>query len=342
MPVIHFITFGILFFLISFIINAQFSISFLVTIIKYFIFITMMSTVLKDVKGEEVYSLLLLGCLSVIYEAVLVTNPGDTSSGFYLNANFAACASIIGYAFSLTITNKKLKTIGQILFTISGFVTFSIIFLFLWILINLLSVFANTRSIYKLVVYLCLLVVFISFADKLHLSKHRLSSLPGVSGKKIDDKLKAGRPSETWALYYDKILKNPIWGNGYGQTVGEADIRFTIQVGVYNTFLMIMGQAGVFALLYFLWIYGYITMNGLHFFKRNPNVFFLSLALILYLLTSHDYFDNYLVLFTSLWLYHEIYKMKKTSWRNPRVIIMPSGKIKEPSEENLLRQYHLN
>lgn len=341
-PNIHFIIFGTLFFLISVFVNAQFSGTFLITFVKYFIFIIMMSTVLRDVKNEDIYGILLIGCLSIIYEAIFVTRSGAPSSGLYLNANFAAYTCILGYSMGLAIKNQSLKIPGQILFTIAGLLTFSITFLIIWLLINLLSVFANTKNIVKLFVCLALLAVFISFGDRLRLNAQRMNVFSGVSGGTVEGKLKEGARTETWTLYYDKILKNPIWGNGYGQIAEGEDIHFTIQVDVHNTFLMIMGEAGIFALLYFLWIYGYITMNSLYFFEQNPSVFYVSFALIFYMLTSHKYFDDYLVLFTSLWLYQEVYKMKSIGWRKTRVIIRSPGKFKQPLEEELLSQYHLN
>ncbi|WP_316814811.1 hypothetical protein [Pedobacter nyackensis] len=302
----------------------------------------MMSTVLRDVKNEEIYGILLIGCLSIIYEAIFVTKAGDISSGLYLNANFAAYVCVLGYSMGLTVNNKNLKIIGQILFTVAGLVTFSITFLVVWLLINLLSVFANTRNIVKLAVCLVFLAAFISFGDKLHLNTQRMNAFSGVSGATIEGKLNEGAGTETWTLYYDKILKNPIWGNGYGQIAEGEDIHFTIQVDVHNTFLMIMGEAGIFALFYFLWIYGYVTMSSLHFFEQNPSIFYVSFALIFYMLTSHKYFDDYLVLFTSLWLYQEVYKMKNIGWRKTRVIIRSASKFKESREEELLKQYHLN
>lgn len=342
MPVIHFVTFGSLFFLISLIINGQFSETFLITFIKYFIFIIMMSTILRDAKREEIYTALFIGCLSIIYEAVFITCSGGASKGFYLNANFAACVCIIGYALGLTINHKSLKITGQMVFTIAGLLTFSIIFLGVWLLINTIAVFGHPRNIYNPIVCAAVLALFISFGDKLHLNRLNPGGPTNLSAEKINSKPKEKTRTETWVLYYDNILENPIWGSGFGHPVKGEDIRFTIQVGLYNTFLMIMGEAGVFALLYFLWIYGYILMNGMDFFKRKPAILYIALALILYLLTSRSYFDNYLVLFISLWLYHEIYNMKAVKLPATRMIIPLSEKVKKSSEQDLSGQYHLN
>ena len=347
MPVAHFILFGILFASISLMVSTQLSETFLVTFIKYFLFIIMASTVLKDVKNIEIYSVLLIGSLSVIYEAVFVTGIGGRYSGFYLNPNFAGCACILGYTFGLTIKQKKFKLIGQTLFSIAGLVTFSRTFLLIWVLINLLSVLISYKNVYRIIVCSMLFIVFLSLGDKLDFDAKRMNAFSSILGGKVDDDLKEGSRTETWALYYDKILNNPLWGNGYhtfsGVTVGtEVTGRFVINVGVHNTFLMILGEAGIFALLYFLWIYGYIFINGISFFKVNPSIFFLSFSLITFMLTNHNYFDNYLVLLTSLWLYHETYNLKNVVGTRELIFTNSAMNIKRTQNKNLLRDYHLN
>lgn len=326
-PVIPFIIFGLLFSVISLVVSAQYSDTFLATFIKYFLFILTASTVLKDVRKTEIYCVLLIGCLSIIYEAIFVIGIGGRYSGFYLNANFAAYACLLGYNLGLSLENKKLKMIGQILFSIAGLATFSRTFLLIWVLINILSVFISYKNVYRVVVCGVLFVIFLSFGEKLDLNTKRLHAFSSILSGKVDADLKAGSRTETWAIYYDKILDNPLWGNGYhsfsGITSGGEQNRFTIKVGVHNTYLMIIGEAGIFALLYFLWIYGYIIANGLRYFKTNPSIFFLSFSLVLYMLTVHNYFDNYLVLFTSLWLYQEIYKLKAANERKEGIVSAP-------------------
>lgn len=347
MPVAHFILFGILFSFISLMADAQLSETFLVTFIKYFLFITMASTVLKDVKNIEIYGVLLIGSISIIYEAVFITGIGGRYSGFYLNPNLAGFACILGYTFGLTIDRKELKIPGQILFSIAGLVTFSRTFLLIWILINLLSVLISYKNIFKIIVCLVLFVFFLSLGNKLDLNTQRMQAFSSILGGKVDQDLKEGSRTETWALYYEKILNNPLWGNGYhtfsGETGGtEAGGRFVIHAGVHNTFLMIIGEAGIFLLLYFLWIYGYIFVNGVRFFKVNPSIFFLSFSLVSFMLTNHNYFDNYLVLFTSLWLYHETDNLRNSI--DNRGVIFSKSRVNanDPNFKTLLRDYHLN
>ncbi|TCC92710.1 hypothetical protein FBD94_23525 [Pedobacter hiemivivus] len=310
-PVIPFIVFGLLFSLICLIVSSHFFEMLLVTFMKYFVFIIMVSNLVRDVKNTDIYCLLLIGSLSIIYEAIFVVGIGMGSTGFYLNANFAAYACLLGYIFGLSIENQKLKIAGQILFSIAGLVTFSRTFLLIWLLINLLSVFVHYKNIYKVAMCVALFVVFLVFGDKFDFSSS----------------------TETWRYYYDKILSNPIWGNGYHSFSKES---------LHNTFLMIMGEAGIFALLYFMWMYGYLLVKGVHYFKDNPIIFFLSFSLVLFMLTEHSYFDNYLVLFISLWLYHETYKLRDARRQKEVIFTRSTKKNKESNKENLLKHYSLN
>lgn len=313
-PVFHFVIFGFLFSIISLLVDSQYSTTFLAGFGKYLIFIIMVPSLIKDLKNEEIYIVLLIGCMSILYEAGFVSGIGGRYSGFYLNANLAAYACLFGYAFGLTLENKKLKFIGQLLFSIGGLATFSRTFLLIWVLINILSVFLDFKNIYKLFICVGLFAFFVSFGDKLDFNSQRLTAFSDMLNGKIDPKMKEGARTETWALYYDKILDHPLWGNGYktfsGQTGGDEINNFNIRVGVHNTYLMVAGEAGIFALIYFLWIYGYLLFNGLRFFRESPSIFFVTFSLMLYMLTIHNYFDVYLVLFTSLWLYHKTYKIK--------------------------------
>lgn len=104
-------------------------------------------------------------------------------------------------------------------------------------------------------------------------------------------------------------------GNGYhsfsGETFGPEYNSYTVKNGVHNTFLMVIGEAGFFVFLYFLWIYWSFLINGIKMFNDNPIIFLISFSLILYMLTNHNYFENNLVLFISMWLYVQIDEVKK-------------------------------
>lgn len=313
-PIIPFIVFGLLFFLISILVSAQNDDGYLVTLIKYFIVIVMGASVVTDTTKEDIYIVLLLGCLSIIFESIFIEGIGGRYRGFYINPNAAGYACILGYSLSFSIDNKKLKIIGQLLFSIAGFVTFSRTFLLIWVLVNLLSLLINYKNIYKILVGIVLFGLFLSFGDRFDLNTKRMHAFSGILEGKVNDDLSEESRTETWSRYYNEILNSPIWGNGYhsfsGEIYGPEYNSFTIRNGVHNTFLMVIGEAGFFVLLYFLWIYGSFLLNGFKMFGDNPEIFLISFSLILYMLTNHNYFENNLVLFVSMWLYIQIGKGK--------------------------------
>ena len=308
-PVISFIVLGLLYFLISVLVDAQNTENFIMTFIKYFIFVIMGVKLVKDTKDIEIYVVLLLGALSIIYESIFIIDIGGRFSGFYLNPNSAGLICILGYCLSLSIDNKKLRILGQILFSIAGFVTFSRTFLLLWVLINMFSLSISYKNVYKIVIGLVLFSLFLSFGDKFDFNTRRLEAFSTILDGKISDEMGEDSRTQTWAIYYDKFYDSPILGNGYlsfsGKTFGEGDAAY-YNVGVHNTPLLMIGEAGVFTLLYFMWIYGGFVIKGIRNFREEPSIFLLSFSLLMYMLTSHNYFDNYLILFVSLWLYLKI------------------------------------
>jgi hypothetical protein len=321
--VVPFIVLGILFFLISIMVNAENNQTYLVTMVKYFIIVIMGGIVVNDTTKEEMYIVLLLGCSSIIYESLFIEGIGGRYRGFYLNPNAAGYACILGYCLSFSIANKKLKIIGQLLFSIAGFMTFSRTFLLIWALVNLLSLLISYKNVYKIIIGVVLFSLFLSFGSKLDLSAKRLNAFSGILEGKVNDDLKEESREETWSHYYNKILVNPVLGNGYhafsGEISGPESNPFTIRNGVHNTFLMIIGEAGFFVLLYFVWIYGTFLVDGIKMFKDNPLVLLVSFSLVMYMLTNHNYFENNLVLFVSLWLYIQIDR-----WKNIYVETIPA------------------
>jgi hypothetical protein len=314
--IVPFIVLGLLFFLISILVSADNTQTYLVTLVKYFIVVIMGAIVVNDTTKEEMYIVLLLGGASIIYESMFIEGIGGRYRGFYLNPNAAGYACILGYCLSFSIDNKKLKIAGQLLFSIAGFMTFSRTFLLIWVLVNLFSLFISYQNVYKIIVGVVLFSLFLSFGSKFDLSAKRLNAFSGILQGKVNDDLKEESRAETWSHYYNKLLINPVLGNGYhsfsGETFGRGNNTFTIHNGVHNTFLMIMGEAGFFVLLYFIWIYGGFLVNGFRMFDSNPLVFLVSFSLIMYMLTNHNYFENNLVLFVSMWIYIQIDRWKNT------------------------------
>ncbi|QKJ64452.1 O-antigen ligase [Flavobacterium sp. M31R6] len=314
MPIVPLVILGLSYFLISILIDSQNSEGFMATFIKYLIFVTMGASVIKDVTKNEIFTLLLIGAFSIIYESIFVIDIGGRYSGFYLNPNFAGCICILGYCFSFSISDKKIKIIGQILFSYAGFVTFSRTFLLLWVLVNILSLSISYKNSYKIILGIVLISFFVSFGNKFDFNTKRLEAFATILDGKISQDLAENSRTLTWAKYYDRILDHPFFGNGYlsfsGKTYGEDDKAYGIE-GVHNTPLLIIGEAGIFVFLYFLWLYGGFVLSGIHYFKQDFLLLLVSFSLFIYMLTTHNFFNNYILLSISIWLFQQI-EIKKT------------------------------
>jgi hypothetical protein len=308
-PIVPLIILGLTYFLISILIDSQNSDGFIATFIKYLIFVTMGASVIKDANKNEIFTLLLIGALSIIYESFFVIDIGGRYSGFYLNPNFAGCICILGYCFSFSVSNKKIRIIGQILFSYAGFVTFSRTFLLLWVLVNLLSLSISYKNSYKIILGIVLVSFFVSFGNKFDFNPKRLEAFATILDGKISQDLAENSRTETWAKYYDRILDHPFFGSGYlsfsGKTYGEDDKAYGIE-GVHNTPLLIIGEAGIFAFLYFLWLYGGFVYSGIYYFKQDFLLLLVSFSLFIYMLTTHNFFNNYILLSVSIWLFQQI------------------------------------
>ena len=166
LPLAQFIILGLLYFFISSIVDNQNTESLIVTSLKYFIFVIAGASVIKDTKKIEIYILLLLGSLSIIYEPFFGNILSGRYGGFYLNPNGAGFACLIGFCISISVADKKVRLVGQILFSIAGFVTFSRTFLLLWLLINMFSLVISYKNIYMILTGAVLFSFFLSLGDK--------------------------------------------------------------------------------------------------------------------------------------------------------------------------------
>lgn len=306
--IVPFIVLGLLYFLISLLVDSQNSENFIIIFIKYFILI-IGAKLIVDSRDIEINIILLIGALSIVYESIFIIDIGGRYSGFYLNPNSAGFACLIGFSFSMFNKDKKIKVLGQILFSIAGFVTLSRTFLLLWVLINIISLSISYKNSYKILAGVLLFSAFISLEDKFDFQIKRIEAFSSILDGVYSDVLDEDSRLATWSDYYNRIYASPLFGNGFksfsGITYGTGENSYSIQ-GVHNTFLMILGEAGFFVFIFFTWIYCGFIARGIKLFKEDPLIFFVSFLLFSYMLTNHNFFDNYLVLFVSLWLYIQI------------------------------------
>ncbi|MFD2790558.1 O-antigen ligase family protein [Arenibacter antarcticus] len=310
------IVIGLLFFSISSIVNDKYipeeTKDFIMFIIKYFITVICGYELLKNTTTREITLFLCLGALTILMQILLFNNPlidYGRYSGFYLNPNVAGFICLVGYGMSFANQNKNFRLFLQIVFTIMGLLTFSRTFILLWLLTNLISIKIDIKNSRVLLYGFGLLTAFVIFGEFLPVKNPRLDQMSAIlKGEKVKTtEINEDSRTETWSLYYDALLDHPILGNGYNSFSGESSIS---SVGVHNSFLKIWGEAGIFVFILFIIMYLLMIKQSLQLFEESPHLFLIVIAVILFLTTNHNFFDNGYILFISMWIQAEISKHK--------------------------------
>jgi O-antigen ligase len=273
--------------------------------IKFFILILAGTELVRNTNNLELFYLLILGSISIIIHATLFQNNYGRYSGFYLDPNAAGFVCLLGYALGFSIKNTYLKYIGQFILTFAGILTLSRTFILLWFLVSIISIFANRKNAINLGVGSAVLVIVISIASILQLNDLRFQALESFLGNNPSrsvNVIQTDSRFDTWAVYYDIILDNPFFGNGYKTLSGF----YTNNPGVHNTFLMILGESGIFTFLIFCFIYFRMFFKSLSVFKFQPFLFMMVFTLIGSMMTVHNYFESFVVMLTSYWLFIKI------------------------------------
>ncbi|MFP4846801.1 O-antigen ligase family protein [Winogradskyella sp. PE311] len=300
---------SLLFFIISSLRYVGPAFMFVFDAIKYFIYLLCAYEMAKHISTLEFYVFLLIGSLTVPLEAVFFTSDFGRYAGFYLNANVAGFICITGYATTYGLKNINLKLIGQFLFTLAGLLTFSRTFIVIWLLINVISLKISIKNI-RIFGLGFLIIGTLFFIDEVvGLNNPRFDQLKaavsseGVSSEEISEDSRA----DTWARFYDDILEAPLIGNGYGSFSGKEGHG----LGVHNSYLMVIGEAGILPFFLFVSYIGYLMVMSLFYFNKKPNLIMQTIALSLFLLANHNFFTFYYVSFSAMWIQYQIYLAKE-------------------------------
>ncbi len=284
--------------------------------IRFLIVAFCSAAVLRKTSEKEIFFILMIGSLSIIINALVfpMMQPGGTSdygrfSGFYLNPNLAGSACLLGYALSFAIKDIKWKVIGQIAFTLGGIFTFSRTFIVIWVLISLLTIYHNKKNIIIPILGGVILILVISFSSSLTLNTSRFSALETlVTGKPGDTSaVNKDRRDESWALYYDLIFEKPFFGYGYT----EFQRQKPGYPGVHNTYLMIIGEAGIIPLLLLLSIYLNLIFRSFQNFNDYPWIFYTIIVLAISMMAGHGYFYNFITVFMSIFVYVKLERLQE-------------------------------
>jgi len=276
--------------------------------IKYFIFILGISHLAIDTSARELSLFVFIGSMSVLVNAVLFSTLYGRYGGFYINPNEAGLVCLIAFSLTFYFKNVVLKLFLQLLIVTAGLMTLSRYFILMLLVVNLMAVISHRKNSVGLIAGSIGIVIVLTISSLFNLNTTRFSAFHSIFGnEQIETQtMTQGSRNETWALYTDVILNNPISGIGYRALQGEQTRNYSainVNVGVHNTFLMAIGESGIITFLLLILMYISLIFRSLKHFKPNPEYICIAMVLGTFLLVSHNYFDNYFVLFTSVWLY---------------------------------------
>jgi O-antigen ligase len=95
-------------------------------------------------------------------------------------------------------------------------------------------------------------------------------------------------------------------GSGYGSFSGkEGHVQ-----GVHNSYLMVLGEAGILPFILFILYIGYLIVMSIIYFTRKPNLIMQMIGLSLFLMANHNFFTFYYVSFAAMWIQYQIHIAK--------------------------------
>jgi hypothetical protein len=281
---------------------------YIMIIIKYFILVICGYELLKHTSTREISIFLIIGATTILAQIIFFNNPlidYGRYSGFYLNPNVGGFICLIGYGLSFANENKNIRLFLQVVFTLMGLLTFSRTFILLWILTNLIAIKINVKNAKVLLYGFGLLLAFVIYSEFLPVKNPRLAQLSAlVKGEKVNTtEISEDSRTETWSLYYEALLNQPILGNGYNSFQGNSHIS---TVGVHNSFLKMWGEAGIILFIVFSTMYLVMLKQTYQIFDSDPHLFMITIAVILFLTTNHNFFETEFILLVSMWIQAKI------------------------------------
>jgi len=304
---------GITYYLISGLVYCDDFKYFVLKFLKFIVFIIGMSELVTRSKPTYLFYFLLVGGLSIVVNAIFFPHAYGRYSGFYLNPNLAALIALIGFCFCFKVPNRLLRSIGFIIFIFAGFLTFSRYFILMWILLSIVSAIIDKKNLEVLGIGLGSGIVILAVASLLQLNTERFTAIEDILGNQVEqgtEVLSKGSRVETWSYFIDDIADNIIFGKGFATLSGE----ISVSVGVHNSILLTLGEAGIIPFFIMIMIFGRLFYLGLKNIKEELFIGLLSLAMCSYIFVSHNFYDNYLLLFFLIWLSWYLNKLNNDTY----------------------------
>ncbi len=298
------------------------------------IFPYLFSYFLLNKKGEQlmkifaiiltmaVFSIVIFNFLGIELSYLVYTDLQDTagdvigrSSGVFLNANSAGQFAVYAVIFLLYLLEKERKKAKYLICIPLAFCIFAVFMTFsttgfINILLALTYYIFNKYTnkikfiihfVFLLITFQVLLSAFISVKDAIY----KNYNLPAIQQEKIDNIVNILSFSDSKKIDYsdrdqllqkgiERVEKRPFFGYG----AGEFMAGIAHGVGVHNTYIQIIGETGVFMLLFYLVICFQLLKTC--FFIKNKALSFLAtsitLSTLIYQLTTHGILYNETIL----------------------------------------------
>lgn len=299
-----FIFLGLTYYLISGYVFIESSKDYINELIKYFILIICGAELARNTSAQQLCFFLFVGSTSILIHATLFADGYGRYSGFYLDPNGASFVCLLGYCLSYNIKNVKIKYLYILIFTFSGILTFSRYFLVMWFILSILAIVANKKNAQGLLLGFGTLVFILSLATVLQLNTQRLAMIQGVVRNQSIESTGFAEDSRTkqWSRYIDDVLTEPIVGNGFKSFSGSSDGK----QGVHNTYLMTIGEAGFIPFFIMIGIFIFILKKSFSLFYTKTHLTLMAIALSTLLMVIHNYFDNEILVFISIWIFVKV------------------------------------
>ena len=98
------------------------------------------------------------------------------------------------------------------------------------------------------------------------------------------------------------IFDKPFFGHGFTMFQRKTNGM----PGVHNTYLMVLGEAGIVPFLLFIYVYTKLLVKSWDKFKEKPYLFNITLILVIYMMTGHTYFQNFYMVLLSMFVFESL------------------------------------
>lgn len=314
---IPFILLGLLYFTfsgLSFTGSAVTELEYLKAFARFMIVVVCGVEILYRTTKQEIYIILLIGALSIIINGIVFPTANANFyptygrySGFYLNPNFAGSICLVGFALSYVMKQRWLKLSGQLLFTLGGLLTLSRTFVIIWVILNLIAIYNNRKNLIAPALGAVVLIIVLAFSTGLSLNAERFSALQSIfgSGPVQTETLQEDSRTHTWAMYTDLIMQKPMLGHGYDTFSSKK-----FGPGIHNSYLLTVGEAGIFPFLVFLGLYAHILFSSIRVFREYPEYLYLIAVLSIALLASHGFYEIFYNVLMAMFVYIHLRELR--------------------------------